>query len=258
VQESHVAQGLVMFVVGTGLLSLVDRMLLRLKRDGTSAVVETTEAAASPSPRPLFVLAGILLLAAGASLALPALRPEWIAMEGRVSLPAKLRPWQVESGPETGHFLGNVYYTHRSHRTYEHPRSRRRVTAFLGFDDHHLRSRSLVSEKNVLPGAGWEVAERGVRWLEPGPVRMESVVAERFGDRELILFEYTDAHGAGAEVLRAALALDQPGSPWRRRVPARFLRLSTPIPAGPGGVEKAEAVLRAFYAGLRAEVRGSD
>jgi exosortase len=258
VQESHVAQGLVMFVVGTGLLSLVDRILLRLMRDGKSTAVETTEPAVSLSPRPLFVLAGILLLAAGASLALPPLRPEWTAMKGRASLPAKLRPWQVESGPEIGHFLGNVYYTHRSHRTYEHPRTRWRVTAFLGFDDHHLRSRSLVSEKTALPGPGWEVAKRGVRWLEPGPVRMESVVAERFADRELILFESTETLGGGAEVLRAALALDQPGSPWRRQVPSRFLRLSTPIPAGPGGVERAEAMLRAFYAGLPAEVRGDD
>jgi exosortase/archaeosortase family protein len=255
VQESHVAQGLVMFVVGTGLLSLVDRLLLRVFRDASPAPSEVSGTPAMLSSRPLWVLAGVLLLGASASLALPSLRPAWPPREGRVSLPKQLHRWKVERGPDLGHFLGNVYFKPRSHRTYERQLPRRRVTAFLGFDDHRLRSHSLVSEKTALPGPGWEELERGVRWLQPGPVRMQWVLAGRFGDQELVLFTYEGTRSVGGEVLRAFLALDQPGSPWRRKEPAAFLRMSTPVPPGPGGVQEAEAVLRAFFARMPPRVR---
>jgi exosortase len=255
VQESHVAQGLVMFVVGTGLLSLVDRLLLRIFRDGSPPAAEEPGPAAAVSSRPLLVLGGVLVLAASASLALPSLRPTGRPNLDRVSLPAKLHRWQVEQAPTLGHFLGNVYFTHRSHRIYERRLPRRRVTAFLGLDDHRLRTHSLVSEKNALPGHGWEEVERDVRWLQPGPVRMQWVLADRFGVQELVLFAYAGTRSVGGEIFRALLALDQPGSPWRREEPARLLRLSTPVPPGPSGVEEAEAVLRAFYARMPPRVR---
>ncbi len=257
VQESHVTQGLVMFVVGTGMLSLLDRLLLRLRPEAPAPDADAARAPAETPWRPLLVLVLLLLPLATASLALPGLRPGFTPMKDPISLPAKLPRWRAAPGPDLGHFLGAVYFTHSSHWVYERPRMRQRVTALLGFDDHHLRSRSLVSEKNAVPGHGFEVAERGERWLEPGPVRMEWVVARKFGTRELVLFRYDGALGVGGEALRAALALDQPGSPWRREEPSRFLRLSTPIPPGPGGIEEAEALLRAFHARLPAEVRGA-
>jgi exosortase len=255
VQESHAAQGIVMFVVGTGLLSLVDRLLLRLRRKGSDGPAPAAAVLAAPSSAPLLALGGLLALLASASLALPALRPDAAVQKHRLSLPAKLSGWKVDRGPETGHFLGAVYFAHRSHRVYRWPRTRQQVTAFLGLDAHRLRSRSLLSEKNMVPGHGWEVVERGERWLLPGPVRMERVVAERFGRKELVLFAYEGTRGVGGEVLRSALGLDQPGSPWRRTAPSRFLRLSTAIPPGPGGLAEAEALLRGFHARLPARVR---
>ncbi|MEN8160686.1 MAG: exosortase/archaeosortase family protein [Myxococcota bacterium] len=255
VQESHVAQGLVMFVVGTGLLSLVDRLLLRLRRKPADAAVPAAAAPAAPSPGRLLALGLVLASLASASLALPALRPEATLQKHRLVLPPKLSGWKVDRGAETGHFLGAVYFTHRSHRVYRWPRTRQQVTAFLGLDDHRVRSRGLLSRKNTVPGHGWEVVERGERWLLPGPVRMEAVVAERFGRKELVLFAYDRTRSVGGEVLRSLLALDQPGSPWRRTAPSRLLRLSTPIPPGPDGLAEAEALLRGFHARLPARVR---
>jgi len=256
VQESHVAQGLVMFVVGTGALSLVDRLLLRLRRH-RELVEDAGAASVSPVATGRLRAAALGLVPfAALTLALPGWRPAAVPFAGAVSLPEKLPGWRVAPGPETGHFLGQTWFTHRSHHVYRSRDRRPRVTAFLGLDDHQVRSRSLLSVKNHVPGPSYVILEQGERWLLPGPRRMESFVVQRFGKRELVLTRYEGVGSVAAEILRSALALDQPGSPWRRTEPARFLRLSTPIFPGPDGVREAETRLRAFYARLPGPVRG--
>jgi exosortase len=249
IQESHVAQGLVMFVVGTGALSLVDRALLRL---GATPPKASAGPAATPTPsahrRGLFAVALALLVMAIATLGSPALRPAASELPAPAELPRELPGWTVHEGEDPGLFLGNVRFTHRSVRIYE--RGEGSVSAFLGWDDRRLRIRSLLSDKNAVPGLGWDVEQRGDVDLEPGPLRMERVVARRVASRSLALHGYRGTGSVLEETLRAALALDQPGSPFARSERPRVLRVSTSIGPGPEGVRDAEDRLRRLLADL--------
>ena len=113
-----------------------------------------------------------------------------------------------------------------------------------------MRSNSLLSAKHALPGLAWDVEERRTVVLEPGAVPMEAVVARRFRSRSVVFHAYRGAGTLLGEILRAALALDQPGSPFARREGIRVLRLSTHAPPGPDGVREAEDQLRALFADL--------
>ena len=250
VRESHTAQGIVMFLVGTLALSLVDRALLRLLRPAESAL---PAAEPGPSARPserrgtahLVLALGVMALAA---LALPRLRPAAPVLPPAPGLPRPLAGWSVGELPIAGHFLGSVYFTQRESLAYE--RDYASVTVFLGWDDRQARVRSLLSEKNSIPGSGWVVEERGPALLEPGGVAMERVLARRFGVRSVSLHAYRGAESPLREALRASLALDRPGSPVARSGRASLLRLSLLVQPGPEGVREAEQKLRDFYAQL--------
>ena len=252
IQESHVAQGVVMFVVGTGLLSLVDRVLIRLR-------ASPRQERDTPTARPpnssavgvrLQLVALVLLVMASATLALPRLRPTPRLHPPPAELPRELPGWTVREGEEPGQFLGNVYFAHRSNLVYE--RGGESIAAFLGADDHRIRMRSLLSDKNAVPGYGWQVEERDTRELEPGVGPMERVIARRFAKRALTVHAYRGAGSVLEETLRSALALDQPGSPFARSTRARVLRLSTPIETGPEGESEAEARLEGLLGELSA------
>ena len=249
IQESHVAQGVVMFVVGTAALSLVDQALLRL---GASKHAEPEPrlacATRSHDRSRLWPSALALLGMAVATLWLPALWPTAHELPPPQELPRELAGWTVREGEDPGHFLGNVRFTHCSNLVYD--RGRESVSVFLGWDDRRLRIRSLLSDKNVIPGAGWEVEQRGPLASEPGAVRMERVVARRFAERALALHAYRGSGSVLEETLRGALALDQPGSPFARPERTRVLRLSTAIDPGPAGQREAEERLRTVLAEL--------
>jgi EpsI family protein len=251
VHESHVAQGLVMFVVGTGALSLVDRALLRLPAVRSAPSAEDAAAPARADHRlGLAAVALALLAMASATLALPALRPPPNEPPAPGELPEKLAGWVVHEGEFEGLFLGNVRFTQRSSRVYA--RADGAAAAFLGWDDRRLRIRSLRSEKNAIPGSGWDVEERGPAELEVGSIslRMERLVARRFADRWLAYHAYHSTGSVLAETLRALLALDQPGSPFAHTERARVLRISTPIGPGPEGLAQAEQRVRDLLADL--------
>ena len=253
IQESHTAQGVVMFVVGTIALSLVDRALIRL---GASPAPARALAPGPPALRTgerrgVALLALALGVMAAAALWLPAFRPLAPVRELVSELPRDFAGWRARQGPELGHFLGVVHFSQRSNFVYE--RDLQSVTAFLGWNDRQLRTRSLLSEKNAIPGPGWEIEQRGRIELEPGGVHMESVVAHRFAERFLTLYAYRGTERVFVEVLREALALDQPGSPFARPGRAGLLRLSTRVRPGPDGVREAEEELRSFFAELALE-----
>jgi hypothetical protein len=250
VQESHVAQGLLMILVGSAGLALVDRVLLRLRPAQPGAAAEAAPALGAPSG--LWPVALALAAMALATLGLPGLRPAAAELPEPAQLPRELAGWKTRAAEDAGLFLGNVRFTHRSHLDYVRGegRAEERVTAFLGFDDRRLRIRSVLSEKNAVPGRGWEVEQREPSELEPGPVSVERVVATRFAARELVLYGYRGVGSVLEETLRAALGLDQPGSPFARSGRSRMLRLSTPIDPQPGGEQAAEARLRGLYAEL--------
>ena len=250
IQESHVAQGVVMFVVGTGLLSLVDRALIRLGASARGACEMETPRAPAAGPSlgvRLQVVALALLVMASATLALPRLRPTPRLHPPPAELPRTLPGWTVRDGEDQGHFLGNVYFAHRSNLVYE--RGEESIATFLGADDHRIRIRSLLSDKNAVPGYGWQVEERGTVELEPVGT-MERVVARRFAKRALAVHAYRDTGSVLVESLRSALALDQPSSPFARTTRSRVLRLSTPIDPGPDGPAEAEARLRGLLVEL--------
>ncbi len=248
VQESHVAQGILMILVGSAGLALVDRGLLRLRAARKGAAAEAPAPARTDAPHGLWPVALALAAMALATLALPGLRPAAPELAAPIQLPRELADWKTEAAEDPGLFLGNVRFTHRSHLDYV--RGEERVSVFLGFDDRRLRIRNVRSEKNAVPGRAWEIERREPSELEPGAVPVERVVAHRFAARALVFYGYRGAGSVLEETLRAALGLDQPGSPFARAGRSRMLRLSTPIDPRPGGEQAAEARLRGLYAEL--------
>jgi exosortase len=250
IHESHATQGFVMFIVGIVALGLVDRPLLRFGTRLAGARRGTALAhGAVAHGRGRVVGAGLALGAmAVATLWLPALRPAAPERPAPPELPRELAGWTVREGPDPGLFLGNVWFTQRSNLSYE--RGEETVAAFLGWDDHQLRIRSLLSDKNAVPGLGWAVEERGPVEVVPGTGPMQRVVARRFASRSLALHAYRGTTSVLEESLRAAFALDRPGSPFARSDRAGVLRVSTPIGPGPEGLRDAEERLRSLLAEL--------
>jgi hypothetical protein len=236
-----------MFVVGSLAIFLVDHLLLRF--GGRRPVVGGAAAPLAATPhRPAWVV----LFVALAGMSIAAVVPRGSALSAPAppvaELPRELDGWQALDGPGIGHFMGTVRFARTSSLTYE--RGGESAWAFLGWDDLQLRSRSMISAKNALPGRGWEAEERREVELAPGGVRATAVVVHRFGRRALVLYSYLGARSFLEETARAALALDQPASPWARRDGVRLLRLSTPVGPGPGGVREAEVRLQALFAEL--------
>jgi hypothetical protein len=250
IQESHTAQGILMFLVGTVALSLVDRTLLRLLRPKANALptAEAHRAARVDDWRGGGVVAAALMVMAAAALGLPGLRSSVPALEPPPELPRQLAGWSVREAPEAGHFLGSVHFTQRSSLVYE--RDNQSIVAFLGWDDRQLRVGSLLSDKNAVRGWGWTIEQRDHVPIEPGKVGMERVVARRFAERSVTLHAYRGTAGVFVETLRGALALDRPGSPFARPGRAGLLRVSTLVQPGPEGVREAEQALRGFLAEL--------
>jgi exosortase/archaeosortase family protein len=250
VQESHALQGMLMFLVGTVTLSGVDRALLRLLRPAANAgpAAAAERSMRANHGRASAGLAFALLLMAAAALGLPGLRPPAPALAPPPELPLELAGWSASEAPLAGHFLGNVHFTQRSNLAYT--RDTESIWAFLGWDDHRLRLRSLLSEKNAVPGSEWVIEQRGQVEVEPGGIGMQRVVARRFAERSVTLHAYRGSAGVLVETLREALGLDQPGSPFARPGYAGMLRVSTLVQPGSDGVREAEERLRGFLAEL--------
>jgi exosortase len=250
IRESHTAQGILMFLVGTVALSLVDRALLRLLGPDAKArpTAEAHHAARVGDWRGSGVVAAALLVMAAAALGLPGLRPPVPALEPPPELPRQLAGWNVREVPEAGYFLGSVHYTQRSNLVFE--RDNQSIVAFLGWNDRQLRVRSHLSDKNAVLGWGWLIEQRDPVQIEPSNVGMERVVARRYAERAVTLHAYRGTASVFVETLREAFALDRPGSPFARPGRAGLLRLSTLVEPGPDGVREAEEELGAFLAEL--------
>jgi EpsI family protein len=249
-------QGVVMFVAGSVGLFLVDHLLLRLlPRSGPRGEQAVREPASRTGGDGGRLAIGLVLgVMAAAALAGARRAPLAPTPAPALGLPAELAGWQVAEGPDHGQFLGSVRFVLHSSRTYE--RKGGSVWAFLAWDDRGMRSRSLVSRKHALPGLGWDVEERRRVELEPGGPAVPVVVARRFERRALVVHFYRGAGTFLGETLRAALALDQPGSPFARSEGISVLRVSVPVHPGPEGMREAEDLLRSFLADLTPDLGG--
>ena len=227
----HTTQGLVVFAVGAVLIAVLDVWLTRLLPRGRA---QAAEPAAGPGRAPGL---GALSLAAGAvllSVALP-----------RYELPLPITPpqflpdsltasgeWERQNVRVDQRFLGTVGF-----ERYEFAELRRNeraepVAVFLGIDERRNRQRSLWSDKNLRPGAGWHLEDARP---EPLPGRIDSTRLQ-VRSQEQRRFSFTTYWNVGSffeELVRAVLGLDQ--SPFRRTDRAFVLRLGTSIDSADGG-----------------------
>jgi EpsI family protein len=247
--ETHALQGAVLFLLGSAAVCVVDMVLRRREGGGaTPASVADPEAATPLRRQPgkiehLMALAVLLGLMLGASIWLPRWTPPASPEFARIPLPRKIGDWEwIESLKPGWRYLGSVRFRKSLYRRYQ--RGDETVSIFVGYDDRLDRSRSLLSPKNALPGAGWQVEERASIQLTPGGLRAESVSARSGPSRILSHHWYEGTDRLVLEILRAWLATDQ--SPLRRPGGAWTVRLSTDAAPTREEKEAAEARLRGF------------
>ena len=244
----HSLQGVGVFLLGLLILYGVDRLLQRIPGKSEAREGDEPETAASPYPargRQGVAIALALLLAAmlGAS----AWGPRWDAPErprrSAVDPPEKIDGWKLASALKPDRlFLGSVASLGRWYGKYE--REGETVSIFVGYDDRLDRSRSLLSPKNAVPGAGWDVEERTATELGRGGPRVDSVLARSGAQRMLTFHWYEGTDPLALEILRTWLATDQsflrrPGGAW-------VVRLSTDVSQTRDEKERAEARLRSL------------
>ena len=257
---THALQGAALFLGGSVAVCVVDAVLRSREESGsTPSGVGDPRAAMGQSERAggiARVMALALLLGAmlGASIWMPRWTPPDSPRSARIDLPREIGDWKVGEGlPLDWRYLGSVRLQKRFHRRYQ--RGDETVSVFIGYDDRLERSRSLLSPKHALPGAGWHVEERAPIELLPG-LHAPSVSARSGRTRILSCHWYEGAGALPLEVLRAWLATDQ--SPLRRPGGAWVVRLSTDVAPTREAREAAEARLGSFAELLRPNLPPSE
>jgi len=238
----HTTQGLIVFAVGALLIAVLDAWLTRiLPRGGAEAADADSGSRHAPGIWALSLAAGAVFLSVVLpryELPLPITPPQF--------LPDSLTAggvWERQNVRADARFLGTVGF-----ERYEFAELRRNadtepVAVFLGIDERRSRQRSLWSDKNLRPGAGWHLED--VR-QEPLPGRIDStrLQVRSQENRRFTFTTYWNVESFFEELVRAVLGLDQ--SPFRRTDRAFVLRLGTSIGTGEG--EEFQARRRAFAA----------
>jgi EpsI family protein len=246
---SHALQGAVLFLCGSAAVCAIDALLRRGEgnRTGQSTAQESSDLAAAPWSGDSFRtgravgLAILLVSMLGASIWSPRWSPSEPPEPPKIELPKRLGYWKaIESPKLDSRFLGSVRFRAKSYRRYQ--RGDETVSVFVGYDDRLRRSRSLLSPKNAVPGAGWHVEERAPVELAPIATGVESVSARSGPNRILSFYWYEGTERLALEILRAWLATDQ--SSFRRPGGAWVVRLSTAVEPTREGRQRAEARLR--------------
>jgi EpsI family protein len=186
----------------------------------------------------LAILLGTML---GASIWMPRWSPSEPREIPKIDLPDRIGDWEsIEDLKLDSRFLGSVRFRAKRYRRYR--RGDETVSVFVGYDDRLRRSRSVLTPKNAVPGAGWHVEERAPIELAPIGLRAESVSARSGSSRILSFHWYEGTDRLALEILRTWLATDQ--SSLRRPGGAWLVRLSTGLEATREGRRRAEARLR--------------
>jgi EpsI family protein len=244
---NHSLQGVGVFLVGLLIFSRIDKFLLRIEKRRRARLGEPEKTSPSPAvwDRRGQAIALALMLAAllGASVWGPRWNPPDTLRRLSIDPPRRIGDWKLAGELEPDRlFLGSVGFRGRWYGEYQ--RDGETVSVFVGFNDRLNRRRSLLSPKNALPGAGWEVEERTPVQLAPNGRAAESVAARSLSNRTLNLHWYAGTDSLAREILRACLAADQ--SQLRRPGAAWVVRLTTDFARTPGGKQEAEARLRGF------------
>ena len=238
----HTTQGLVVFAVGALLIALLDALLGRVL---PAAQRRGAEGRGAPGGAPGAAALGLAAAAAIVAVATPRyeverpferphILPEEIAADGS---------WERQGMRVDERFLGSVGFQRAEFAELEQARSGLPVTIFVGVDDRRHRQRSLWSDKNRLPGAGWTVEDVRDEPL-PGRIDSERLLVRNPDGRRITYTAYWNVAGFWEELGRALLGLDQ--SPFRRDAPSVVLRLATPIKPEAGG--EFQARLRVYEA----------
>jgi EpsI family protein len=243
----HSLQGAGIFLLGVLILYGVDSLLRRIPGGSEARIGEPETAPPLHAAWDRHGYATALAVVLAAMLGVSLWGPRWSPPEptGRpsVKLPRAIDGWRVSRSLKPDyHFLGSVAFRSRWHREYE--RGGETVSVFIGYDDRLDRSRSLISPKNAVPGADWNIEERTLIQLAPSGLGAESVLARSGTTRTLNFHWYQGIAPLALEVLRACLATDQ--SSLRRPDGAWVVRLSTNVRQTRDGKKRAEARLRGF------------
>ena len=227
----HTTQGLVVFAVGALLIAVLDVWLARiLPRGGAEAAEADAGSGRAPGTWALSLAVGAVLLSA----VLPRYEmPEPITP--RQFLPDSLSAdgeWARLKVRADQRFLGNVEFERYEFAELRRDADAEPVAVFMGVDERRNRQRSLWSDKNLRPGAGWHLEDARPESL-PGQIDSTRLQVRSQENRRFTFTTYWNVGSFPEELVRAVLALDQ--SPFRRTDRAFVLRLGTAIGTGEGG-----------------------
>jgi exosortase len=162
----HTTQGVVMVVVGVLSMVAVDALLARAVTP-TPFLGARSGALIGGMPRPPHVLLGASLLLAVVAWGTPQCPPvASVAIAPLGDLPRELFGERAAGLSTDVPFLGTVSFSDRFDRGYGSGSERVRV--FAGENDRRNRRGSIVSEKTLYPGSGWQRLSRVDVQLEPG------------------------------------------------------------------------------------------
>jgi len=176
----------------------------------------------------------VAILCLGASIAVRPWHPGATA-RWSITMPIDWNGWKAKKESKDDQFLGSVYYSRFLYRRYE--KAGDEVLVMAARDDRLKRDRSIISPKNVVPGAGWKILDQRAIEVDWTDVTVEETVATRRGKQSLILSWYEGSPGFGTEAVRAVLGLEN--SNWRLPEELRMFRVSTNLTGGE--IQRAQA-----------------
>jgi exosortase len=252
----HTIQGIAMLVVGVLLLAALDECFGKLLPKSYQppwpqpGEPKPTDLTRPPIWRPLTILAVFLLLGL-TTMALPTWKTtsQWQTPISSIS-PKLGGKWQAQGLPLDEQFLGSVGFTEWMHRLYSW--NRHEVEVFVGSDNRLEPRMSLISEKNGVPGPGYDTIERKVIRLGPKGEEVHRRVLRSKRGTVLTYEWYVGVASFRTELLRSTFALDR--GPWRRTGRGIVVRVSTPMPRQQSEWNQQEAYLAEVAAYLLEEL----
>jgi hypothetical protein len=187
---------------------------------------------------PLFVAA--LLVAASSSI--QPWQPErkiWWAPD---KIPRQIGDWSSQPVNVDKNAMGSVLPNHWIRRAYADGPAR--IELFVGSDNLQGRHSSLLADKTVLPGSGYEIREQSEILLAGIGAPVQASLLQRQTGRVLSYRWVMNASPLWSEALRAFLAVDRSDLVAERRL--ILVRISTSAGNSPGARERAARRLDAF------------